>query len=110
MYAIRNTHYIPAIITLLLSLYALPLIAASYPPPIPLRTTPDAAALVSQRVAFHGKGPFCKASEEKPRGKTKLAEFADVAEVKIKVSKLNPALAHGGKVHAVSVTLEQTRK
>lgn len=39
-----------------------------------------------------------------------LAEFADVAEVKIRVSKLNPALAHGGKVHAVSVTLEQTRK
>jgi TolA-binding protein len=37
------------------------------------------AAIASQRVAFHGKGPFCKASEEKPRGRTKLAEFDDVA-------------------------------
>jgi Flp pilus assembly protein TadD/outer membrane murein-binding lipoprotein Lpp len=37
------------------------------------------AALVSQRVAFHGKGPFCKASEEKQKGRTKLPEFDDVA-------------------------------
>jgi len=27
--------------------------------------------------------------------------------VKIKVSKLNPALAHGGKIRQVSVTLER---
>jgi 7,8-dihydroneopterin aldolase/epimerase/oxygenase len=34
-------------------------------------------------------------------------EFSEVTHVKIKVSKLNPALAHGGKIRQVSVTLEQ---
>ena len=34
-------------------------------------------------------------------------EFNTVTHVKIKVSKLNPALAHGGKIRQVSVTLEQ---
>lgn len=32
--------------------------------------------------------------------------FSEVTHVKIKVSKLNPALAHGGKIRQVSVTLE----
>ena len=32
--------------------------------------------------------------------------FKEVTHVKIKVSKLNPALAHGGKIRQVSVTLE----
>ncbi len=34
-------------------------------------------------------------------------DFKMVTHVKIKVSKLNPALAHGGKIKQVSVTLEQ---
>jgi len=34
-------------------------------------------------------------------------EFSQVTHVKIKVSKLNPALAHGGKIKQVSVTLER---
>jgi dihydroneopterin aldolase len=34
-------------------------------------------------------------------------DFKMVSHVKIKVSKLNPALAHGGKIRQVSVTLEQ---
>jgi 7,8-dihydroneopterin aldolase/epimerase/oxygenase len=34
-------------------------------------------------------------------------DFNAVTHVKIKVSKLNPALAHGGKIKQVSVTLEQ---
>jgi len=33
-------------------------------------------------------------------------DFSGVTHVKIKVSKLNPALAHGGKIKQVSVTLE----
>jgi dihydroneopterin aldolase len=33
-------------------------------------------------------------------------DFNVVTHVKIKVSKLNPALAHGGKIKQVSVTLE----
>ncbi len=35
------------------------------------------------------------------------SEFSDVMHLKIKVSKLNPALAHGGKISQVSVTLER---
>ncbi|MEI6059361.1 MAG: dihydroneopterin aldolase [Bacteroidota bacterium] len=34
-------------------------------------------------------------------------DFNTVTHVKIKVSKLNPALAHGGKIKQVSVTLER---
>ena len=34
-------------------------------------------------------------------------DFKEVTHVKIKVSKLNPALAHGGKIRQVSVTLER---
>jgi dihydroneopterin aldolase len=34
-------------------------------------------------------------------------DFPEVSHVKIKVSKLNPALAHGGKIRQVSVTLEK---
>jgi dihydroneopterin aldolase len=34
-------------------------------------------------------------------------DFKTLAHVKIKVSKLNPALAHGGKIRQVSVTLER---
>ena len=34
-------------------------------------------------------------------------DFKEVTYVKIKVSKLNPALAHGGKIRQVSVTLER---
>lgn len=34
-------------------------------------------------------------------------DFDSITHVKIKVSKLNPALAHGGKIKQVSVTLEQ---
>jgi dihydroneopterin aldolase len=34
-------------------------------------------------------------------------DFKTLAHVKIKVSKLNPALAHGGKIKQVSVTLER---
>jgi dihydroneopterin aldolase len=34
-------------------------------------------------------------------------DFKEVTHVKIKVSKLNPALAHGGKIKQVSVTLER---
>ena len=34
-------------------------------------------------------------------------DFIEVTHVKIKVSKLNPALAHGGKIRQVSVTLER---
>jgi dihydroneopterin aldolase len=34
-------------------------------------------------------------------------EFNSLTHVKIKVSKLNPALAHGGKIKQVSVTLER---
>jgi dihydroneopterin aldolase len=34
-------------------------------------------------------------------------EFPALSHVKIKVSKLNPALAHGGKIRQVSVTLEK---
>ena len=34
-------------------------------------------------------------------------DFNEVTHVKIKVSKLNPALAHGGKIRQVSVTLER---
>ncbi len=34
-------------------------------------------------------------------------DFTSVTHVRIKVSKLNPALAHGGKIKQVSVTLEQ---
>jgi dihydroneopterin aldolase len=33
--------------------------------------------------------------------------FNTITHIKIKVSKLNPALAHGGKIKQVSVTLEQ---
>ena len=33
--------------------------------------------------------------------------FPTVSHVKIKVSKLNPGLAHGGKIRQVSVTLEK---
>lgn len=33
-------------------------------------------------------------------------DFKEVIHVKIRVSKLNPALAHGGKIGQVSVTLE----
>jgi len=35
------------------------------------------------------------------------ADFNSVTHVKIKVSKLNPALAHGGKIKQVSVILER---
>jgi dihydroneopterin aldolase len=35
------------------------------------------------------------------------ANFNMVTHVKIKVSKLNPALAHGGKIKQVSVTIER---
>jgi len=34
-------------------------------------------------------------------------DFKTLTHVKIKVSKLNPALAHGGKIKQVSVTLER---
>ncbi|SRR5574344_528268 len=34
-------------------------------------------------------------------------EFSDVERVKVSVSKLNPMLAAGGKLEAVSVTLEE---
>jgi 7,8-dihydroneopterin aldolase/epimerase/oxygenase len=34
-------------------------------------------------------------------------DFNTLTHVKIKVSKLNPALAHGGKIKQVSVTLER---
>jgi len=34
-------------------------------------------------------------------------DFKTLTYVKIKVSKLNPALAHGGKIRQVSVTLER---
>ena len=34
-------------------------------------------------------------------------DFKTVTHLKIKVSKLNPALAHGGKITQVSVTLEK---
>jgi dihydroneopterin aldolase len=34
-------------------------------------------------------------------------DFKMVTHVKVKVSKLNPALAHGGKIKQVSVTLER---
>lgn len=34
-------------------------------------------------------------------------DFDTVTHVRIKVSKLNPALAHGGKIKQVSVTLER---
>jgi dihydroneopterin aldolase len=34
-------------------------------------------------------------------------DFKEVTHVKVKVSKLNPALAHGGKIKQVSVTLER---
>ena len=34
-------------------------------------------------------------------------EFNQVSHLKVKVSKLNPALTHGGKIEQVSVTLEQ---
>jgi len=34
-------------------------------------------------------------------------DFPSLTHVKIKVSKLNPALAHGGKIRQVSVTLER---
>jgi len=34
-------------------------------------------------------------------------DFKTLNHVKIKVSKLNPALAHGGKIKQVSVTLEK---
>jgi len=34
-------------------------------------------------------------------------DFKEVIHLKIKVSKLNPALAHGGKIEQVSVTLER---
>ncbi len=34
-------------------------------------------------------------------------DFNTITHVKVKVSKLNPALAHGGKIKQVSVTLER---
>ncbi len=34
-------------------------------------------------------------------------DFDTITHVKIKVAKLNPALAHGGKIKQVSVTLEK---
>ena len=34
-------------------------------------------------------------------------DFGTITHVKIKVAKLNPALAHGGKIRQVSVTLER---
>jgi dihydroneopterin aldolase len=34
-------------------------------------------------------------------------DFKTVTHIRIKVSKLNPALAHGGKIKQVSVTLER---
>jgi dihydroneopterin aldolase len=34
-------------------------------------------------------------------------DFSSVTHVKVKVSKLNPALAHGGKIKQVSITLER---
>lgn len=34
-------------------------------------------------------------------------EFNEIRHLRIKVSKLNPALAHGGKIQQVSVTLEK---
>jgi 7,8-dihydroneopterin aldolase/epimerase/oxygenase len=35
------------------------------------------------------------------------SDFQTVTHVRIKVAKLNPALAHGGKIKQVSVTLER---
>ncbi len=35
------------------------------------------------------------------------SKYPTISHVKIKVSKLNPALAHGGKIEQVSVTLEK---
>lgn len=35
------------------------------------------------------------------------SDFKEVTHARIKVSKLNPALAHGGKIKQVSVTLER---
>ncbi len=43
-HASRLLPWLPAAVALGLSLYSLGLIRAAYPPPIPLRTTPDAAA------------------------------------------------------------------
>jgi hypothetical protein len=77
------------------------------------------AALVSQRVAFHGKGPFCKASEEKPRGRTKLAEFDDVAcqynssmtlgtfEINSNCSRLSYAVRMGDVAYTRKIDVEK---
>jgi dihydroneopterin aldolase len=39
--------------------------------------------------------------------KTLTDEFPEINHIKVKISKLNPSLAHGGNIKKVSVTLEQ---